>query len=99
MEVSHDPMLESCDQDHTPWAYEAKAHLLCRCTISAGEGLVRAVSLVLSRLNRIAQGPSGGRREGEGGRGERRGGREEGGGKERGGREGGREERWRGGRG
>ena len=34
------------------------AHLLCRLTISAGVGLVSAVSAILSRLTRIEHGPS-----------------------------------------
>ena len=36
-------------------------HLLCLFTISAGLGLVIAASTVLSRLNRMAQGPSDGK--------------------------------------
>ena len=34
------------------------AHLLCRLTISAGVGLLIAVSAILSRLTRIEHGPS-----------------------------------------
>ena len=45
-----------CTHNHRNWRFGAD--LLCRLTISAGVGLVRAVSAILSRLTLMEQGPS-----------------------------------------